>query len=340
MMGGREVAPATLRRRGVIATAVIAVIVAVAAINPFARSAETVEFAILTPALPDGVREGIPIDIRGETVGEVCRTDISRQDVARVTLCVEATAMGEITDETAVSFVSRSVFGSDALRLSPNGTGRRVVDGGVVTLRQPPADYTITATMRNAGAFMLPVLTPDLSDLLTQVSDVTIRLSPFLTATTVALQTMERGDLTALTSRLPTAAAALDGAGQAGAGAVGALEHVIGNRLLADDDYTGRVATMIADIGGLFSDLGALFNGMSGLGATMDLITAFTTPLSEALRGTTPAQIQTLIDNFGGAFHTDPKTGRTTLAVDVALDTVPGAATGLAQLIGGQVARP
>lgn len=339
MIGGREVPAATLRIRGAIAVAAVAAVVAVVAINPFADRDAAVEFSIVSPSLPDGIRDGVPVDIRGETVGEVCRIDISRPDVTRVVVCVDSSAMGELTDAAAVSFVSRNAFGSDAVRLTPAATGRPLTTGSVLTLRQPPGDYTITATMRSAGAVTLPVLTPQLGELLTQVSDATIRLAPFLTAGTVLLQTLQRGEVDQLTGRLPTVADALDGAAQAGVGAFGALQTVIGNRLLADDDYTGRVSTMIADIGGLFSDLGALFNGMSGLGATMDLMTAFTTPLTGSLRGVSSRQIAELIDRVGGAFHTDPATGRTVLAVDVELGAVPGVAAGLNQLAAAAGAR-
>lgn len=311
----------------------VAAIIAVVAINPFADRDAAVEFAIISPSVPDGIGAGVPVDIRGETVGEVCQTDISRREVTRLVLCMQSSAMGELTDEAGVSFVSRNAFGSDAVRLTPVSTGRPLTADGILTLSQPPGDYTITATMRSAGAFTLPVLTPELGALLTQVSDATIRLAPFLTAGTVLLQTMERGAVGELTGRLPTVADALDGAAQAGVGAVGALQTVIGNRLLADDEYVTRVSSMIADIGGLFSDLGALFNGMSGLGATMDLMTAFTTPLMASLRGVSSRQIAELITRFGGAFHTDPATGKVTLAVDVELDSVPGVTGALNQLI-------
>ncbi|MCF8603472.1 MlaD family protein [Gordonia sp. HY442] len=339
MRRGREPSAKTLRARGVLAVVVAAVVIAVVAVNPFAGPDDRMRFSIVAPSVPDGIRVGVPVDVRGETVGEVCDVDLSRSDSTRIVACVNSSATGELTDDAVVSFVSRNLFGSDALRLTPSGTGSRVASGSVLTLKDPPSNYTITATVRSAGSFTLPVLTPELSDLLGQVSDTTTRLAPFLTAATVTMQTMQRGDVTRLTSMMPTIDDALNGASQAGGGAVGALVKIISNRLLQDSGYTGRVQNMIADIGGLFSDLGTLFNGMSGLGATMDLMTAFTTPLRYALRDVTPGQVGSLIDRFGGAFHTDRATGRTTLSVDVDLDVVPGAATPLRALIAGKGSR-
>lgn len=335
MRGSREPSASTLRNRGLITVAVLAVVIGLVAWNPF-TSDDRVRFSIVAPTLPDGIREGVPVDVRGETVGEVCDLDLSRQDSTRVVVCVEPSATPELTDEAAVSFVSRNLFGSDALRLTPTGVGRPISAGSTLALPQAPADYTITATVRSAGAFTLPVLTPELSGLLNQVSDTTIRLAPFLTAATITLQTMDRGHATDLTGMLPVLADAFDGVSASAAGGIDALQTVIGNRLLADDDYTGRVADMIADIGGLFSDLGSLFKGMSGLGATMDVMTAFTTPLTVALRDVTPAQVSTLIDHLGGAFHRDPVSGKTILDVEADLDVVPGAAAPLNLLLAGK----
>nr|WP_132992706.1 MlaD family protein [Gordonia zhaorongruii] len=339
MRRGREPSTKALRVRGLIVVVVAACLIAVIAVNPFAGPDDRMRFSITAPSLPDGIRVGVPVDVRGETVGEVCALDLSRPDSTRIEVCVNSSATGELTDDAVVSFVSRNLFGSDALRLNPTQSGAPVTSGSVLELAEPPANYTITATVRSAGSFTLPVLSPKLSDLLSQVSDTTIRLSPFLTAATVALQTMQRGDVTRLTSMMPTIDDALNGAGAAGSGAVGALVKIISNELLQDGAYTARVQNMIADIGGLFSDLGSLFNGMSGLGVTMDLMTSFTTPLRYALRDVTPGQVGSLIDRFGGAFHTDPATGRTTLSVEADLDVVPGAAAPLRALIAGKGAR-
>ena len=218
-MSAREPSTQQFIRRGIVATAVLAAVVTLVAVNPFARGDDTAEFSIVAPAMPDGVQKGTPVDMRGETVGEVCNVDNSQAGSTRIGLCIKTTAMGALTPDTAASFVSRNLFGSDALRLIPApGQGRLAAgQGGSV----------------DQGA---------------------------------------------------------DGVAAAGAGAVGALETIIANRLLEDTVYTGKVATMIADIGGLFTDLGSLFNGMSGLGATMDLMTAFTTPLTHSLQGSLPGR--------------------------------------------------
>ena len=333
MSRARELSPATLRKRGILAVLVAVAVVALVVLKPFSGGDDAVRFAIDAPSLPDGVQEGVPVDIRGETVGQVCGLDISRRDVTRMEVCVNRDAMGELTDNTAVSFVSRNLFGSDAVRLNPTGSGSSVTSGSTITLAQAPSDYTVTATVRSAGSFTLPVLSPQLSDLLKQVSDTTIRLSPFLTAATVTLQTVQQGQRTRLNALLPTAADAFSGVGAAAAGAIKGLNIFNSNPLLLDHGYVLQVAQMIGDIGDLFGGMGSLFNGLAPFGAFMDLTNAFTTPLGQGLSGVTPAQVGTLIDHFGNAFHTDSTTGRTTLSVTAHLDVVPGASAPLNQLL-------
>lgn len=333
MTRGRERSARTLRIRGLLTVAAIVAIVALLVVQPFSGDDGMVEFDIVAPSVPDGIQNGVPVDVRGETIGTVCDLDISRPDSTRLTICAQGDHLGELTDDSQVGFVSRNLFGSDAVRLSPATTGRAVGPGSVITLAAPPADNTMTAVMRSAGGVTLPVLTPELSDLLKDLSDTTIRLAPFMTATTVALQTLQRGQTARIRTLLPGATDAFDGVAVAGASAITGLETTLTNPLLADHAYTASVTSMIGDIGDLFSGLGALFNGMSPFGATLDLVNAFTTPLGTALRGVTPAQLAELIDRFGGAFHTDPRTGRTTLSTEVNLDLVPGFSTPMSQLL-------
>lgn len=338
MRSTREPSSSTLRRRGVLAVALVMLVAVAIAVNPFAGSDDTAEFAIRAPSLPDGVQAGTPVDIRGETVGTVCGLDLSRADQTEVTLCVRREALGELTNATEVSFASRNLFGSDALRLTPTGTGTALSDGGVITLAQAPANNTMTAAVRSAGGFTLPVLTPELSELLKQVSETTIRLAPFLTAATVTMQTLQRGQSVRLSTLLPVAADAVDGIAEAGAGAVTSLETILTNPLLADHGYTARVESMIGDIGDLFGGLGTLFNGMAGLGGALDLVTAFTTPLTTSLAGVDPARLGRLIDRLDGALRVGPD-GKTTLAVSVDLNIVPGIATGLTTMLRPKAAR-
>ena len=124
-------------------------------------------------------------------------------------------------------------------------------------------------------------------------------MAPFLTAGLVAMQTMERGNITA-----PDAADADDRrrtrrcrCGRCGRG--GCPETIIANRLLEDTVYTGKVATMTPTRRACSPNLGSLFNGMSGLGATMDLMTAFTTPPDPLPRRGHPGQVNQLIRRFG-----------------------------------------
>ena len=202
-MSAREPSTQQFIRRGIVATAVLAAVVTLVAVNPFARGDDTAEFSIVAPAMPDGVQKGTPVDMRGETVGEVCNVDNSQAGSTRIGLCIKTTAMGALTPDTAASFVSRNLFGSDALRLIPAPGQGRLAAGATLMLAQPPADYTITAAVRSAGGFTLPVLTPKLTELVNEASDVAIRMAPFLTAGLVAMQTMERGNITALTRQMP-----------------------------------------------------------------------------------------------------------------------------------------
>ncbi|MBE7191702.1 MAG: mammalian cell entry protein [Gordonia polyisoprenivorans] len=336
----REVSRGRQRMRGVVTVVVVVVVGVLFVVNPFAGDGDMVRFSIVAPEVPDGVQDGVPVDIRGETVGSVCGIDLSDPEKTRVDVCVRRPAMGELTQDAGVSFVSRNLFGSDALQLRPNSGGSRLSGGSVLAMSQSPADYTITATVRSAGAFTLPVLTPQLDQMLKQVSSTTIRLAPFLTATTVALQTLQQGQalpgggIQSLRPLTPTAADALDGIGKAASGGITAIEQITTAPFIADRSYTAGVTRMIPQIGSLFAGLGGLTTGTAPFAPGLDLVTAFTTPLTGPLSQVSAGELASLIDRFGGAFRTDPRTGKTTLSVSAELDVVPGVAAPLASLLG------
>uniref|UniRef100_UPI003D93FB83 mammalian cell entry protein n=1 Tax=Gordonia sp. B7-2 TaxID=3420932 RepID=UPI003D93FB83 len=340
MSAARGRSARTLRLRGIVTVAVLAAIVTLVVVKPFSGDDGMVEFDVLAPAVPDGIQIGVPVDVRGETIGSVCGLDTSQPYSTRLTICAERSEIGELTNDSAVSFVSRNLFGSDAVRLGPATTGVPVRAGSVIELQQAPADNTMTAIMRSAGRLTLPVLTPELTVLLRNLSDTTTRLAPFMTATTVALQTLQRGQTARIKTLLPVATDAFNGLAVAGASAISGLEITLTTPLLADKPYTESVTSMIGDIGDLFSGLGALFNGMSGFGAVLDLANAYATPLGTALRGVTPSQLAQAIHRFGNAFHTDPRTGRTTLSTEVNLELVPGFSTPVNQLLAGLRGKP
>lgn len=333
MSGVGEPSAGTLRVRGVVAVLVVAAVVAVALVNPFAGDDRTATVSIVAPTVPDGVQDGIPVDLRGETIGTVCGLDISDPTVTRMDLCVADSSIADLTTDVRVSFASRNLFGSDAVRLTPTPSGTPLASGDTIAMATSPADHTITAAVRSAGSFTLPVLTPELTELLGDVSDTTIRMTPFLTTATLALQTVQQAEPAPVRTLLPTTADAVDGAGDAGAGAVTALETLVNTEWLLDRPYVGRVHTMIGDIGSLFSGLGLLFTGAGPLGSALDLVTAVTTPLDGALSGVTPGQVGLLIDRFGDVFHADSATGRTTISVSANLDVVPGVSAPLGLLV-------
>lgn len=335
MSGSRAPSARTLRLRGIATVAVIGAVVIAVVANPFAGGHNnTIDFSIVAPSVPDGIQEGVPVVVRGESIGSVCGLDISRPDSTRVDLCVKKSEADELTDGMGISFVSRNLFGSDALQLTPGGGGQRVTGGSLLSMPQPPANYTVTAALRSAGGFTLPVLTPQLSDLLGRVGDASTRLAPFLTATTVALQTVQHGQLASLAQLLPTAADALNGIAAAGGGAVIGYNDAITTPNFKDRPFVQRVLTMIPGIGTLFSGIGITLDALSNFGPALDVVNAFTVPLTTALHGVTPAQVGTLIDHFGGAFHVDPRTGRVTLATQLNLDIAPGV-VGPLRVLGG-----
>ncbi|MGW4479503.1 MlaD family protein [Rhodococcus triatomae] len=329
MSGVGEPSAGTLRVRGLAAVLIAGVAGAMVVVNPFAGDDPTARFTIVTPAVPDGIQDGVPVDLRGETVGTVCGLDISDRAVTRMDVCVDDVSIGKLTVDSQVSFVSRNLFGSDAVRLAPTTSGAPLSSGDTIVMATPPSDHTITAAVRSAGAFTLPVLTPELTELLNDVSDTTIRMTPFLTTATLALQTLQQADVAPVRTLLPTTADAVDGVGEAGAGAVTALETLVNTDDLLDRPYVARVHSMIGDIGTLFSGLGLLFTGAGPLASVLDMVTSVTTPLGGALSGVTPEQVGTLIDRFGGVFQTDATTGRTTVSVSANLDVVPGVSTPL-----------
>ena len=207
--------------------------------------------------MPDGVqreRRSTCADRR-----EVCNVDNSQAGSTRISLCIKTTAMGALTPDTAASFVSRKPVRVRCAALDPHPARAASPAGATLMLAQPPGVHDhCSGPQRRRFHAAGPHAQADRAG--QRASDVAIRMAPFLTAGLVAMQTMERGNITR-----PDAADADDRRrtrrcrrGRCGRGGVpwrpSSPTGSSGTR-----STPAKVATMIADIGGLFTDLGSLF---------------------------------------------------------------------------------
>lgn len=170
----------TLVRAGVIAVAVLAVVVTVfAVVYPRATAPKGTDLHLVLPALGPGVDTGSRILLRGAEVGEVTAIDSTDPEVVHVDVVLDPQAADSLTDSFEVDYRPQNYFGVTAVNLIAMPGGSELSDGQ--TLRRSAApDFTMSTMIERSSIVVDGTLTRDMIDSLDEVMRYVDGLSPLI----------------------------------------------------------------------------------------------------------------------------------------------------------------
>jgi hypothetical protein len=192
----------TLGKVGVALTACAVVAAAVVAVaNSFRGPANNaVGIVIETPYVGQGVAPGTPLLLHGVAVGEVTQVTSLSGGGVRLGAELRRAPTDGLTDTMAIDFRPANYFGVTGIAVRPMPDGRELVNGSLVRTA-PVGDFTLQAMLYRLGELSDGVLTPQLIDVITNVTDYTDSLNPFL-ETVVTVSTSLANVQTVSTARL------------------------------------------------------------------------------------------------------------------------------------------
>ncbi|AHH18456.1 Mce family protein MceA [Nocardia nova SH22a] len=187
-----------LRRRG--AVAIGAVVIAVAAATGFTVDHYTdrppqhrLHITLRTEQLGEGIITGTDVRLDGVVVGSV--DAIASLDRGRqlLTLDLDRNQLGGATDDLDVAYAPSNLFGISTVVLKQAGPGAPLRDGSILDMTGDRAsrvrDETLSRLVRMLTETSVRVLTPQLTQLITQFGSDLQQFTPFLQSITVLATT-------------------------------------------------------------------------------------------------------------------------------------------------------
>lgn len=286
-----------------------------------------------TEQLGEGIVEGTAVRLDGVVVGAV--DGISSLDRGRqlLTLDLDRDRIAGMSDNLDVAYAPSNLFGISSVVLGQAGAGSPLHDGEVVDLTGSKAadvkDETLGRLLRMLSDTTVEVLTPQLTQLITQLSGDLRQFTPFLRSITVLSRTVADTQRFAPSFLIDRYGSLAGGIGRFSSATVQLLAAVLAIPIFTDDH-----ARFDATIDMLAAQA---FPGMGAIGdVSKEYFHGYTelfTPTVQALAGTVPrpatskAELSELLARLDRMFIDTP--GGSALNVRVVLRGLPGLAVPL-----------
>ncbi|WP_157535226.1 mammalian cell entry protein [Nocardia inohanensis] len=221
-------------------SAVLALVVAVAvggAGYRAARADDRMEVVLRTQHIGDGVLAGTTVRLDGVAVGEVADIASAGGGQQRITMRLDASQLPGLTDSLLVDYAPANLFGIGEVELR-RGTGGVPLRAGAnidLTGAGRVTDATMGALIRSLGQTTNQVLTPRLTEVLTQFATDAKAFAPILEAIVMlgrAVADTQRYDPSYLIAQY---AATLRGAAEFSGATVDLLDRINNIEILRND---------------------------------------------------------------------------------------------------------
>lgn len=313
--------------------AVIATGVVWRSITP-THDAGTIQIQLRTSFAGDGIVAGTGVRLNGVQIGRVSAVDSSPGGSQTITLALQQNASTGLSDAVDIEYAPANLFGISEVVLRRGDGGAPLADGAVVDLTAPDrvSDATMGSLLRTMSDTTLTVLTPQLSEVLTQIGTDVRAFAPFIEAMVGVSRAV------ADTQRFPSSflieqyAAFFDGIAKFGSGFVQLIDQVYGIDMLRNDRalFDTGVGLVVDQLLPLVSDvLGTAQGYVSGYADTTAVV------LGQLARtvpdpGRSHADLTELLDRLDRTFAPTPQGPQ--VGVELVVRGMPGV---MVPLLGG-----
>ncbi|CAM3909266.1 MULTISPECIES: MlaD family protein [Tsukamurella] len=179
---GMSIDRSVLRRRGLIAAAVILVIALIVWIAQALWPKDEFSFTLRTPSVAAGIVDGAPVRIQGVQVGEVTDVKAVSNGQQGVTVTMKSADGESLTNNLEAAFSAGNLFGVSEVILTPRDGGGALKAGSTIAPTKQITDNTVSNMIVTIGDVNNDALRPNMSSILLNFDASSKAMLPLFTA--------------------------------------------------------------------------------------------------------------------------------------------------------------
>ncbi|GAA4400423.1 hypothetical protein GCM10023147_39020 [Tsukamurella soli] len=211
---GMSLEKGVLRRRGLIAVAVVVVVILVIWLVDSLWPKNQFTLTLRSPNVAAGIIDGAPVKLNGLQVGKVSDVKSLGHGVQGVVLTMNPDQVKGITNSVEAAFSAGNLFGVSEVELIPHGGGDALRNGEEITPQLPITDNTVSNIITTLGDVNNDAIRPHMSEIMNNVDLSTSAMLPLITALGTVAQSVQDTQRLSTSQTFPVIARVLGGADQ------------------------------------------------------------------------------------------------------------------------------
>ncbi|RDH13691.1 MlaD family protein [Tsukamurella pulmonis] len=313
---GMSVERSVLRRRGLIAVAVIIVIVLVGWLIKALWPKDEFSFTLRSPSVAAGVVDGAPVRIQGIQVGTVTGISALGNGQQGVKVTMKSADGKSLTNNLEAAYSAGNLFGVTEVILTPHDGGGQLQEGAQIAPTKPITDNTVSNMIATIGDVNSDALRPHMSQILLNFDASSKAMLPLFTAFGSVAQAVQDTQRLTTAETFPQITRALGSADSMIAAMVPGLKTLYDYQPVHDKAWVNRVKATLDSLTNERDSLTAALQqilspaALKGLETSVPMLVNLMQPLLNAFPNGSATgvgiQIGELLDNVRKAMPNTP----------------------------------
>ncbi|MET9329575.1 MlaD family protein [Tsukamurella sp. NPDC003166] len=244
---GMSIERSVLRRRGLIAVAVILAILLVGWLVKALWPKDEFSFTLRSPAVAAGIKDGAPVRIQGVQVGEVTGITALGNGQQGVKVTMKSADGKSLTNNVEAAYSAGNLFGVSEVILTPHDGGGALKDGAQISPTKPITDNTVSNMIATIGDVNSDALRPHMSQILLNFDASSKAMLPLFTALGSVAQAVQDTQKLSTAQTFPLITQSIQNADAATTALIPAIKTLYDYKPVHDKGWVNRgQATMSA----------------------------------------------------------------------------------------------
>ncbi len=237
---GMSIERSVLRRRGLIAVAIIVAILLVGWLVKAMWPKDEFSFTLRSPAVAAGIKDGAPVRIQGIKVGTVTGVSALGNGQQGVKVTMKSADGKSLTNNLEAAYSAGNLFGVSEVILTPHDGGGELKDGAQIAPTKPITDNTVSNMIATIGDVNDDALRPHMSQILLNFDASSKAMLPLFTALGSVAQAVQDTQRLSTSETFPQITASIISADAAASSVIPAIKTLYDYAPVHDKGWVNR----------------------------------------------------------------------------------------------------